>query len=43
MSYLIDTHIVIYYFNGLTVDESLHELLTDRFKISIITKIEFLG
>lgn len=43
MRYLFDTNIVIYYFNGLTADESLHELLTERFKISIITKIEFLG
>lgn len=43
MSYLIDTNIVIYYFNGLTADEALHDLLRENFKISIITKIEFLG
>ncbi len=43
MDYLIDTNIVIYYFNGLTNDESLHNLLSESFKISIITKIEFLG
>ncbi|MBV5303062.1 MAG: type II toxin-antitoxin system VapC family toxin [Chlorobium sp.] len=43
MDYLIDTNIVIYYFNGLTNDESLHNLLSASFKISIITKIEFLG
>ena len=43
MAYLIDTNIVIYYFNGLTDDESIHTLLADSFKISIITKIEFLG
>jgi len=43
MSYLIDTNIVIYYFNGLTADEALHDLLRESFKISIITKIEFLG
>ena len=43
MSYLIDTNIVIYYFNGLTDDEAIHTLLTDSFKVSIITKIEFLG
>lgn len=43
MSYLIDTNIVIYYFNGLTNDELLHNLLAESFKISIITKIEFLG
>ncbi|TVR64634.1 MAG: type II toxin-antitoxin system VapC family toxin [Candidatus Competibacteraceae bacterium] len=43
MSYLIDTNIVIYYFNGLTADEALHDLLRESFNISIITKIEFLG
>jgi predicted nucleic acid-binding protein len=43
MSCLIDTNIVIYYFNGLTDDESIHAILVDNFKISIITKIEFLG
>ncbi|MFI3138236.1 MAG: type II toxin-antitoxin system VapC family toxin [Methylococcaceae bacterium] len=43
MRYLIDTNIVIYYFNGLTADEALHDLLKDSFNISIITKIEFLG
>ncbi|MEL6401291.1 MAG: type II toxin-antitoxin system VapC family toxin [Cyanobacteria bacterium J06626_4] len=43
MTYLIDTNIVIYYFNGLTDDPSIHATLADSFKISIITKIEFLG
>ena len=43
MRYLFDTNVVIYYFNGLTADESLHELLRERFNISIITKIEFMG
>ena len=43
MSYLIDTNIVIYYFNGLTADEALHNLLKESFKVSIITKIDFLG
>ncbi|NJL98916.1 MAG: type II toxin-antitoxin system VapC family toxin [Synechococcaceae cyanobacterium SM2_3_2] len=43
MAYLIDTNIVIYYFNGLTNDEGIHAILADSFKISIITKIEFLG
>jgi predicted nucleic acid-binding protein len=43
MTYLIDTNIVIYYFNGLTDDEAIHAILADSFKISIITKIEFLG
>ena len=43
MKCVIDTNIVIYYFNGLTGDETIHELLTNSFNISIITKIEFLG
>jgi len=43
MAYLIDTNIIIYYFNGLTDDEFIHTILADSFKISIMTKIEFLG
>lgn len=43
MRYLFDTNSVIYYFNGLTADASLHNLLRESFKISVITKIEFLG
>lgn len=43
MKYLLDTNIVIYYFNGLTDDEGLHQMLAESFKISVITKIEFLG
>lgn len=43
MSYLFDTNTVIYYFNGLTSDDALQQLLAERFKISVITKIEFLG
>lgn len=43
MGHLIDTNVVIYYFNGLTDDDALHGLLASEFKISIITKIEFLG
>lgn len=43
MGYLIDTNVVIYYFNGLTDDETLHIRLAESFKVSIITKIEFLG
>ena len=43
MRYLFDTNIIIYYFNGLTADETLHNLLRESFQISIITKIEFLG
>lgn len=43
MGYLIDTNIVIYYFNGLTDDEAIHTILGASFQISVITKIEFLG
>ena len=43
MSYLFDTNVVIYYFNGLTADETLHDHLRESFRISIITEIEFLG
>lgn len=43
MNYLVDTNIVIYYFNGLTDDQAIHTILADSFQISIITKIEFLG
>lgn len=43
MGYLIDTNIVIYYFNGLTDDENLHIRFAESFNVSIITKIEFLG
>ncbi len=43
MSLLFDTNIVIYYFNGITDDETLHQRLAEGFKISVITKIEFLG
>lgn len=43
MGYLIDTNVVIYYFNGLTDDETLHTRFAESFNVSIITKIEFLG
>jgi hypothetical protein len=43
MHYLIDTNVVIYYFNGLTNDDSVHDLLASSFNVSIITKIEFLS
>lgn len=43
MRYLFDTNSVIYYFNGLTADATLHDLLRESFKISVITRIEFLG
>jgi len=41
--YLLDTNIVIYFFNGITDDESLLDILQNSFNISIITKIEFLS
>jgi hypothetical protein len=41
MAYLIDTNIIIHYFNGLTDDEAIHTILADSFNISIITKIGF--
>ena len=41
--YLIDTNIVIYYFNGIIDDEIVHTILKESFNISIITKIEFLS
>ncbi|AEG31682.1 type II toxin-antitoxin system VapC family toxin [Thiomicrospira cyclica] len=41
--YLLDTNVVIYFFNGLTDDRSLVEILRSSFNISIITKIEFLS
>ena len=40
---LIDTNIIIYYFNGMVNDDSIHKLLEESFNISVITKIEFLG
>ena len=43
MSYLFDTNILIYYFNGLIKDERVGPLLKNSFNISIITKIEFLS
>ncbi len=43
MQYLLDTNIVIYYFNGLTDDERIDALLIHSFNISIITQMEFLG
>jgi len=41
--YLIDTNIIIYFFNGITNDDSLMDILRASFNISIITKIEFLS
>ncbi len=43
MNYLIDTNILIYYFNGLIKDDKINKILETSFNISIITKIEFLS
>lgn len=40
---MLDTNVVIYFFNGLTDDATLVEILRSSFNISIITKIEFLS
>ena len=41
--YLLDTNIIIYFFNGITEDELLLKIFKQSFNISIITKIEFLS
>ena len=41
--FLIDTNIIIYYFNGIIADDTIHNILKESFNISIITKIEFLS
>ena len=43
--YLIDTNILIYYYNGVFDPDNqyIDELFRDSFNISIISKIEFLG
>ncbi len=40
---LLDTNIIIYYFNGIITDNRIDEILKESFNISIITKIEFLS
>jgi len=40
---LLDTNIIIYYFNGIITDEKIDKILKESFNISIITKIEFLS
>jgi predicted nucleic acid-binding protein len=42
-NFLLDTNILIYYFNGIIDDEYIDTFLKESFNISIITKIEFLG
>ena len=41
--FLIDTNVIIYYFNGIVTDNRIDEILKESFNISIITKIEFLS
>ena len=44
--YLLDTNILIYYFNGemeSSVENKVSSLITESFQISVITKMEFLG
>ena len=44
--YLLDTNILIYYFNGemeSSVENKVSTLITESFQISVITKMEFLG
>ena len=40
---LLDTNIIIYYFNGIITDTRIDKILKENFNISIITKIEFLS
>ena len=40
---LLDTNIIIYYFNGIITDSRIDKILKESFNISIITKIEFLS
>ena len=40
---LLDTNIIIYYFNGIITDNKIDKILKESFNISIITKIEFLS
>jgi predicted nucleic acid-binding protein len=44
--YLLDTNILIYYFNGemeSTVENKVSALMSESFQISVISKMEFLG
>jgi hypothetical protein len=44
--YLLDTNILIYYFNGemeSSVENKVSTLITESFQISVISKMEFLG
>ena len=41
--FLLDTNIIIYYFNGIIDGDTIDSILKESFNISIITKIEFLS
>ena len=41
--FLLDTNIIIYYFDGIIEDDKIDNILKESFNISIITKIEFLS
>ena len=41
--FLLDTNILIYYFNGLVDEQFIDKVLIESFNISIISKIEFLS
>jgi predicted nucleic acid-binding protein len=41
--FLLDTNIIIYYFNGIVLEGEIDDILRNNFNISIITKIEFLS
>ena len=41
--FLLDTNVIIYYFNGVITDRRIDRILKESFNISIITKIEFLS
>ena len=41
--FLLDTNIIIYYFDGIVEDDKIDNILKESFNISIITKIEFLS
>ena len=46
MKYLIDTNILIYYFNGslsISAKKIITAMFNDHFNISVISKMEFLG
>ncbi|CAK0743041.1 type II toxin-antitoxin system VapC family toxin [Methylovulum psychrotolerans] len=45
-SYLLDTNVLIYYFNGDMADgvkNSVSAIMRENFQISVISKMEFLG